>query len=84
MKALTIRNVDAPLARALEREKRKGHASLNETVLVLLRRALGMGTWSAVPSNGLKKLAGGWSADDLREFERATAVFERIDDELWS
>ena len=42
MKALTIRNVDARLARALERETARRGTSLNETVLDLLRRGLGV------------------------------------------
>jgi hypothetical protein len=84
VKAVTIRNVDAALARALAREKKKRGASLNETVLVLLRQSLGVGGSGTLPSNGLKALAGGWSADDLREFERATGVFAQVDDELWS
>lgn len=84
MKALTIRNVDPSLARALERERRKRNASLNSTVLLLLRSALGVAEEKGEPSNGLKRLAGGWSEKDLREFEEATAAFGQVDDELWS
>lgn len=84
MKALTVRNVDGPLARALEREKKKRGASLNETVLALLHQALGVSASGDAPSNGLKKLAGGWSMEEMRDFNRATAMFEDVDDELWS
>lgn len=83
MKAITIRDVDAALARALDREKRRRGRSLNQTVLELLRQALGVEP--AQPrSNGLAKLAGTWSQDELDEFERATAAFEQVDEELWS
>jgi hypothetical protein len=58
-------------------------ASLNQTVLDLLRRALGLDE-SATRSNGLRKLSGTWSDEDLQSFERATAVFEQVDPELWS
>jgi len=34
-------------------------------------------------SNGLGKLAGGWTQADLAAFEEATAVFERIDGDAW-
>ncbi|MDX2091153.1 MAG: hypothetical protein SFX73_25055 [Kofleriaceae bacterium] len=82
MKALTIRKVDPALSKALERERKRRGTSLNETVLDVLRRSLGV-----VPgeqrSNGLRALAGTWSARDLKEFEAATAVFEQIDPELW-
>jgi hypothetical protein len=82
MKALTIRNVDARLSRALEREKDRRGASLNETVLDLLRQALGVDS-AATRSNGLRKLAGTWSAEELADFETHTAAFEQIDEELW-
>lgn len=82
VKALTIRRVDPALARALERERKRRGTSLNETVLDVLRRSLGV-----VPggrrSNGLRALAGTWSAKDQKEFDAATAVFEQIDPELW-
>jgi DNA polymerase III delta subunit len=83
VKALTVRNVDARLARALEREMRKRGTSLNQTVLDLLRDSLGVGVL-APSSNGLEKLAGTWTQKDLEEFEANTAIFEQIDPELWS
>lgn len=83
MKALTIRNVDGSLACALEQEKQRSGASLNNTVLALLRRALGLDT-TEEPSNGLRELAGTWSRAEFEEFENAVAGFEQIDDELWS
>jgi plasmid stability protein len=80
MKALTIRNLPPNIAEALEREKRLKGKSLNQTVIDLLGQ--GLGTRGA-RSNGLGRLAGGWSEDELRDFERATAPFEAIDEELW-
>jgi hypothetical protein len=79
---MTVRNVDARLARALEREALKRGTSLNQTVLDLLRDALGVGV-VALPSNGLEKLAGTWSQKDFEEFEVSTATFDQIDPELW-
>ncbi|MEZ4226791.1 MAG: hypothetical protein R3B13_37965 [Polyangiaceae bacterium] len=83
MKALTIRNVDKDLARALERETKRRGRSLNQTVLGLLRQALGLEP-EQPRSNGLAKLAGTWSAEELERFERDTRVFEAVDEELWS
>lgn len=80
IKALTIRNLPANLAEALEREKRRRGKSLNQTVIDLLGQGLGA---RGVRSNGLGDLAGGWSEDEFREFERATAQFEAVDEELW-
>jgi hypothetical protein len=81
IKALTIRNLPPDLAEALEREKRRRGKSLNQTVIDLLGQ--GLGTRGAI-SNGLGGLAGGWSEDEFRDFERATAQFEEVDEELWT
>lgn len=68
------------LAQALEREKRRKGKSLNQTVIDLLGQGLGA---QGVRSNGLGRLAGSWSEDEFRDFERATAQFETVDEELW-
>ncbi|HEX3361823.1 MAG TPA: hypothetical protein VHS74_12590 [Solirubrobacterales bacterium] len=77
---MTIRNLPPTLAEALEREKRRRGQSLNQTVIELLDQ--GLGTLRA-RSNGLGRLAGGWSEQDFRDFEEATAQFEEVDEELW-
>ena len=82
MKALTVRNVDRRLAKALDEERKRRGTSLNRTVLDLLRRALGLDPDQ--PSNGLSRLAGTWSEDEHRELEEAMAPFEQVDEELWS
>ena len=58
MKAITLRNVPPDLAAALNREKRRRGQSLNRTVIDLLKQGLGVGE---PRSNGLARLAGGWS-----------------------
>ncbi len=80
MKHLTIRNLPPDVAQALEREKRRRGESINQTVIGLLSKGLGVG---APRSNGLANLSGKWSEEDLEEFERAVAPFAEIDDELW-
>ena len=79
---LTVRNVPPDVARALDRESKRRGASLNATVVELLRVAVGTGPVVAF-DNGLRKHAGGWTERDLRAFERATRVFEVVDDEAW-
>jgi hypothetical protein len=51
-------------------------------VIDLLRRALGVDT-PGRPPNGLTRLAGTWTAEDLTRFEAALAVTEGVDEELW-
>lgn len=80
MRTLTVRNVPREVAEALEREKRRRGESLNQTVIELLTQGLGVGT---TRSNGLARLAGRWSEEEFKEFERAVAPFEEIDEELW-
>ena len=79
---MTIRNVSEELSRALEQEKRRRGLSLNRTVLQIIEQSLGVGSADR-PSNGIARLAGSWSEEDLRQFELAVAPFEEIDDELW-
>ena len=79
---LTVRDVPPELTRALQEEKHRRGTSLNRLVIELLSQALGL-DWRQPRRNGLEKLAGDWSQKDLEEFERATAVFEKVDEEQW-
>ena len=81
MKHLTVRNVPDELAEALSSEKERRGQSLNGTILALLKQALGLGGGSR--TNGLERLAGGWSRAEAEEFDEAVAVFEQVDDGLW-
>ncbi|MHB1192821.1 MAG: FitA-like ribbon-helix-helix domain-containing protein [Longimicrobiales bacterium] len=80
MKALTIRNLPPAVAEALEREKERRGASVNQTVIDLLRQGLGVGV---ARSNGLGALAGRWTDEELQRFEAGVAPFEEPDPELW-
>lgn len=82
MRHLTVRGVPPGLARALEIEKTRRGTSLNQTVLDLLKQALGVDGWG-VRSNGLARIAGTWSAAEHDAFTEAVSVTEQIDDELW-
>lgn len=79
---LTVRSLPKDVARALERERKRSGESLNQTVIDLLRSALGLGPEEL--DNGLGRYAGKWSREDLAEFEAATECFEAIDPEVWS
>ncbi len=77
---LTVQNVPRELADALARESALRHATVDETVIAILREQLS----PAVPfSNGLKQFAGDWSEEDVREFERNTAPMREIEPEMW-
>jgi hypothetical protein len=64
------------------RERRKAHTSLNQAVIDSLGRGLGVSHVDDF-DNGLRALAGTWSAGELRAFEATTASFEKVDEDLW-
>jgi plasmid stability protein len=82
VKHLTIRNLPPEIAEALQKRRQRSKTSLNQTVIELLGRALGM-EGQGRPSNGLARLAGTWTEDEHQRFEAAVAVTEQIDEELW-
>jgi plasmid stability protein len=82
MRHLTIRNIPPEVAEALDKEKLRLQASLNQTVIELLRQSLKVGR-SGERNNGLAALAGTWSEEEHARFEQAVAVTEQIDEELW-
>jgi hypothetical protein len=82
MRHLTIRNVPAEIAEALNEERLRSRVSLNQTVIELLGRALGV-AGREEKSNGLARLAGTWTEGEHKSFEAAVAVTEQIDEELW-
>jgi hypothetical protein len=78
----TIRGISPELAGALKREVRRRGQSLNETVRQVLERALGLEAGQPF-DNGLGRFAGTWTQEEFEAFEKATEVFERIDEEHW-
>ena len=71
MESLTIHHLPPELAQALERESMRLRASLDQTVIQLLRRALKISPQEK--RNGLASLAGTWTAEEHERFEAALA-----------
>ena len=82
MKNLTVRNLPRQVAEALNRERRRSDRSLNQTVIDVLSRGLGLGDGGR--RNGLAKLAGTWTDDDLQRFNESVAAFEAVDPDMWA
>lgn len=82
MRHLTIRNLPPEVGAALERKRARSQTSLNQTVIDLLRGALGV-RGQGETSNGLARFAGTWTAEEHEQFEAAVAMTEQIDEELW-
>lgn len=82
MNQFTLRNVPEELERKIRREARQRKTSINKTVKELLGEILGVGA-SRGKKRDLSDFAGSWSEEEAREFEKATELFNRIDEELW-
>ncbi len=86
---MTIHRIDENLAAWLQSEAAKRGMTAEEFALDVLRRQAARSqhkdksAGKVSQQQQLVKLAGTWSDNDAREFEKHTAPFNRIDDELW-
>lgn len=80
---LTIR-FDRELAERLHRIARRDEVSLNQAAVRLLRQAAGMPS-PEVPRDPswVERHAGTWTEEEARELDRAVAIFEEIEPEMW-
>lgn len=84
MTTMTLRGVDDTIAALLKEKARQEETSVNAVMLRILRESLGIDKKkrSAV-HNDLDSLAGTWSSQESDDFLRATAVFEKVDEDMW-
>jgi len=84
MGTMTLRGIDERIAGALKERARKEDTSVNTVMLGILKKSLGLEKKKrSVLYDDLDHLAGTWSVRDAAEFERATAVFEAVDKDMW-
>ena len=84
MATMTLRGIDEKMAEALKERAQKEGTSINAVTLRLIRESLGLDKRKRnVIHNDLDHLAGTWSQEEVAEFERNTAVFEKVDEEIW-
>ena len=85
MKSITIRGIDPDLDRALRSRSKSKKESINQTVLKILKNALGLSKPVIYKTyNDLDELAGTWSVEDEALFNKQTEDFEKIDKDMWS
>ncbi len=82
MKQITVRNIPEELEKEIRRIARERGISINKTIHELLGEALGIDK-SSGKKRDLSEFAGFWDEEEAEEFEKATEVFERVDEELW-
>jgi len=84
MATMTLRGIDDRIAEALKEKATSEGISVNALTLKLLRETLGIEKKKRVVTyNDLDHLAGTWSEQDAVEFEQVTAVFEKVDEDMW-
>jgi plasmid stability protein len=84
MATMTLRGIDERIAGALKERAKKEGTSVNSVTIRILKEFLGLEKKKrGVLYDDLDHLAGTWSQQDAAEFERATAVFETVDKNMW-
>lgn len=84
MATMTLRGIDDRIAEALKEKATREGISVNALTLKLLRETLGIEKKKrGVVYNDLDHLAGTWSEQNAVEFEQVTAVFEKVDEDMW-
>ena len=84
MTTMTLRSIDDAISGALKEKARREDTSVNAVMLRILKESLGIDKKKRnAVYDDLDHLAGTWSAQDAAEFESATAVFEKVDEDMW-
>jgi hypothetical protein len=85
MKAITIRNIPPEVVRAIHRKAGTERTSLNKAVVGLLEERLGTAgrKRGKIRHHDLDFLAGSWTKQEARSFDKALAEQRVIDPEMW-
>ena len=84
MKSITIRRIDPGLDRVIKSRAKQNNLSVNQWVLETLKKVTGMGKEPVFKKHtDLDALAGGWSKEEAKAFQKNTQIFERIDEDVW-
>ena len=84
MKSIHVRKIDAALMAQLKQAAFAQKMSINTVIISLLRDGVGLTKKPKLRTyNDLDKLIGTWNDEDLKEFKKNIADFEKIDEDLW-
>ncbi len=84
MKTVTIRGIDTELDRVIKSRAKQDNLSVNQWILQTLKKVTGMGKEPVFRKyHDLDALAGGWSKEEVKSFQKNTQIFEKIDEDLW-
>ena len=74
--------MEPELEKGIAAESKRLGLSLNKTIKKLLRKSMNLPKKQAKKAD-FSDIAGTWTQEEYDEFERNTAVFEEIDEEMW-
>lgn len=80
---MTLRRIPDAIEKKLRARSRRSGSSMNSTAIALLAEALGVKETEG-KKRDLSIFSGAWNEAEHREFERHTAPFEKIDEEVWT
>lgn len=86
MKAITLRNLPAELAKTIRQKAEKQGTSINKAVIHLLEEGTGAREKKKKKKrlhDDLNALAGSWTKEEAAEFDRALVAQRAIDPDLW-
>jgi hypothetical protein len=84
MKTITIRGIEPGLDRVIKSRAKQNNLSVNQWILQALKKVTGMGKELVFKKyHDLDALAGGWSKDEAKAFQKNTQIFEKIDKDVW-
>jgi hypothetical protein len=84
MKSIHLRKIDNDLMFRLKQTADAQKISVNSLILSILRYGLGLTQKRKLPTyTDLDPLMGTWDKKDLKEFQKNTDAFEKIDEDLW-
>ena len=84
MKSITIRRIDPGLDRVIKSRAKQKNLSINQWVLETLKKVTGTGKTPVFQKHtDLDALAGGWSKEEAKAFQKNIQIFERIDKDVW-
>jgi len=84
MKTITIRGIEPGLDRVIKSRAKQNGQSVNQWILQVLKKVTGMGKEPVFKKyHDLDALAGGWSKEEAKTFQKNAQIFEKIDEEVW-
>ncbi len=83
MKTITLRKIPPEVASVIRRTADSRGISINKAVVSLLEEKLGTKDKKRTLHHDLDHLAGSWTKEETRAFEKALARQRAVDEELW-